>query len=342
MTTVSGTDALGTAVSPNRRSGTPLFALLGILLLAGSAAMAGWMPIGFAIGTVFLFAGPHNWFEVRYFLSRMPARWGSRRVYFSLGLAGVILLSLGFIGQSIIGRSLGWSMQTWSLSIGIWNTCLLLWVAAMVHLRGRERAGRDWSWIWAVAFALIAVVWARPLAWDLFLIYLHPVIALCFCRHEIKRRKPHWLRTFDRLLLCIPLILAVLWWQLAQRPDLGGPDALNLRITQLAGMDWLDGVSSHFLVASHTFLEVLHYGVWILAIPMIGLGRWPWQLQSVPLAKKSARWRCGLLAVVVGGGLVTVALWAGFMADYPLTRDIYFTAAIVHVLAEFPFLIRSV
>ena len=335
MTTVSGTDALGTAVSPNRRSGTPLFALLGILLLAGSAAMAGWMPIGFAIGTVFLFAGPHNWFEARYFLSRMPARWGPRKAYFSLGLGGVLTLGAGFIVQSVLGRAASWSMETWALAGALWNT-------AMVHLRGRERPGRDWSWVWAIAFTLIAAVWAMPMAWDLFLIYLHPVVALCFLRHEIKRHKPLWLGVYDRLLLAIPLILILLWWQLAHRPDLSGQDALNLRITQLAGVGWLEGVSSHFLVASHTFLEVLHYGVWILAIPMISLGRWPWQISQVPLARKSKSWRRGLLAVVVLGAMVMAALWAGFMADYPLTRDIYFTAAIIHVLAEFPFLIRSV
>jgi len=36
-----------------------------------------------------------------------------------------------------------------------------------------------------------------------------------------------------------------------------------------------------------------------------------------------------------------VALWGGFLADYPETRDIYFTVAIVHVLAEIPFLLRA-
>ena len=38
--------------------------------------------------------------------------------------------------------------------------------------------------------------------------------------------------------------------------------------------------------------------------------------------------------------LSVVVLWAAFIVDYAVTRDIYFTLAIIHVLAEIPFLIR--
>jgi hypothetical protein len=41
------------------------------------------------------------------------------------------------------------------------------------------------------------------------------------------------------------------------------------------------------------------------------------------------------------GGLVVAALWAGFLVDYPLARSVYFTIALVHVLAEVPFLVRE-
>ena len=47
----------------------------------------------------------------------------------------------------------------------------------------------------------------------------------------------------------------------------------------------------------------------------------------------------GLLAV---GAVVVLALWACFLADYPATRDLYFTVALAHVLAEAPFLLRAV
>ena len=35
-------------------------------------------------------------------------------------------------------------------------------------------------------------------------------------------------------------------------------------------------------------------------------------------------------------------LWLGFSVDYATTRDIYFTVAIAHVLAEAPFLLRMI
>ena len=35
-----------------------------------------------------------------------------------------------------------------------------------------------------------------------------------------------------------------------------------------------------------------------------------------------------------------VVLWFGFSMDYSTTRDIYFTVAMAHVLAEAPFLLR--
>src|SRR6266446_3839798 len=64
---------------------------LGFVVMA--AAVAGFLPIQFSIVSVFLCAGPHNWVEARYFLSRLPARWGRLRSYFVLGFAGVLLLT---------------------------------------------------------------------------------------------------------------------------------------------------------------------------------------------------------------------------------------------------------
>ena len=34
-------------------------------------------------------------------------------------------------------------------------------------------------------------------------------------------------------------------------------------------------------------------------------------------------------------------LWLAFLANYPVTRDVYFTLAMMHVLAEAPFLLRA-
>src|SRR6476619_3318745 len=64
---------------------------LGFVVLM--AVIAGFLPIQFSIVSVFLCAGPHNWVEARYFLSRLPARWGRLRGFFILAFAGIFGLA---------------------------------------------------------------------------------------------------------------------------------------------------------------------------------------------------------------------------------------------------------
>jgi hypothetical protein len=140
----------------------------------------------------------------------------------------------------------------------------------------------------------------------------------------------------------VPLLLGVLWWKLADAPPLPGTDALSVRIARHAGGEILEGVSTHLLVSTHTFLEMLHYSVWLLAIPLIGgLRGAPWQLRGVPLARRSFRWRGVVVGILAAGLAMVLVLWACFVADYPTTRDVYFTVAMLHVLAEVPFLLRA-
>ena len=59
------------------------------------------------------------------------------------------------------------------------------------------------------------------------------------------------------------------------------------------------------------------------------------------LAWRSPSWKFALTAVLVVGVGVVLVLWCCFLANYPLTRDVYFTVALLHVLAEVPFLLRA-
>ena len=88
---------------------------------------------------------------------------------------------------------------------------------------------------------------------------------------ELRRSRPAWRPAYHLSLLCVPLLLGVLWWRLAESPPLPGEDSLSVRIAQHAGADILRGASSHLLVATHTFLEMLHYGIWLVAIPLVAL-----------------------------------------------------------------------
>jgi hypothetical protein len=333
--------ALPDTVAGERSSGAGLFAAVTLLLAAAAAFLSGWVPLGFSIVTVFLFAGPHNWIEARYVMARLPGRWGKLRSYFLVGFAGILGLTAVYAAMPLAAEYWAWDFETWYTASAAWNSAIVLWLLLLIHMRSRQNPRREWSWTIPFGLALVALTWLEPMLWGMGIVYLHPLVALWILDRELRRSKPEWRSTYHACLLCVPLLLGLLYWRLASSPDLPGDDALSIRIAQHAGAGILNGVSTHFLVAAHTFLEMLHYSVWLVAIPLVGVRRWPWRLDGVPMARRSASWRGGLACILVVGGLVVLGLWACFLANYPLTRDVYFTVAMLHVLAEAPFLLRA-
>jgi hypothetical protein len=326
-----------------QRSDSPrrsVFAALFLSFCLFSALLISWKPLQLSLITVFLFAGPHNWMEFRYFLGRMPARWGKSRLFYTVGLGGVALLTTAYISLYALGQSWYLNQTAWTLSIAVWNTCLILWLCSLLYLRGREVRGRDWSWTFAVGFALCALAWLEPLLFSLGLVYLHPLIALLFFDRQLKRSHPRWRKTYHLCLAALPVVLVLIWTQLARTPLLPDDGELSWRITQHAGAGILTGVSSHLLVATHVFLETIHYGVWLVLIPLAGIGASVWRTNSIPLAAHRRGWPRAVRSALLLGLFVVLVLWAGFLFDYTRTRDIYFAFAMAHVLAEAPFLIR--
>jgi hypothetical protein len=88
------------------------------------------------------------------------------------------------------------------------------------------------------------------------------------------------------------------------------------------------------------FLEMLHYGVWIVALPLIGATGAIWNVRTIPIANHSRGFPKLIGAVLILSLFVVALLWMGFSVNYPATRDIYFAVAMAHVLAEAPFLLR--
>ena len=125
------------------------------------------------------------------------------------------------------------------------------------------------------------------------------------------------------------------------RLAIDGRKELPTSISEHAGTDLIDGISSHCLVATHTFLEAVHYGVWLLAIPWLGRRTNLWNVSAMPLGRRSWTWTRAMQIFLGLSAVGVVALWLCFSVDYPLTRDVYFTVAMVHVLAEIPFLLRA-
>jgi len=215
----------------------------------------------------------------------------------------------------------------------------LLWIAVLVAMRGKQTSRRDWSWALPVAFGLCAVNWLVPIVQS-GIVYLHPLVALWFLDRHLRRTKPEWLKTYRRCLMLLPVLLAGMLWQLSRTPSLAEDNGLFWRITQHAGADLLPNVSSHMLVSTHVFLEMLHYGVWIVALPLIGATGGIWKVKTIPVAGHSRGFPKLIASVLIFSLFIVAVLWLGFSMDYTATRDIYFTVAIAHVLAEAPFLLR--
>ncbi|QQS39623.1 MAG: hypothetical protein IPM63_09565 [Acidobacteriota bacterium] len=320
-------------------SSAALFAV-SVAFCAVAALAIGGFPLQASILTIFLFAGVHNFMEFRYFLARMPLVWGRSTVYYSVAIFGTIALTAGYLAIYFLGGNWLWSLVSWQTAVSGWNTLFILWVGLLFHLRAKQKPGYEGSPAMPVAFFVAGVAWLAPAYWSISLVYVHPLIALWFLDRQIRRTRPEWLSAYRLVLASVPLFLIGLWAALSTRPDLPADSALFWRIAQHAGGGILPGLSTHFLVTAHVFLETLHYAAWIVLIPLVDRRAIPWRFGSIPLfAKKNGYPKLVAAGVALSAFLVFV-LWAGFSIDYSTTRDIYFAFAIAHVLAEFPFLVK--
>lgn len=337
MSATSGHDQtlIGRSTIAERSSGA-MWALPA-LVVVGCALLAAAAPIGVSIVAVFLFAGPHNWLEARYFLTRMPARWGRLAGYFSLGLVGTLVLGSMFAAMPWLA---GDSAEIGLVLVAVWNSLLTVWIVSLALLRSRQNPRRDWTILIPIGFGLTAVNWIWPLAWSLGLVYLHPLMALWFLDRELQRHRSDWRKPVRFALLLVPVCLVGMAVRWAGSADLPDRDLVAWQITHHAGAGVFPHVSTQLLVAAHIFLELLHYLVWITVIPVINLKDSFWRTRELPLARRSAGWQRVVTTVVVTGVAVMLVLWGAFLTDYAWTRNVYFTVAILHVLVEVPFLLR--
>src|SRR3954451_150634 len=107
-----------------------------VLCVAVAAAFASWLPLRVSIVALFLFAGPHNWFEARYFLMRLPVRFGRSRNFFLVAFSGIGLLTLAYVSLPALFYSNVWSGANWPSAIATWNTLMIFWIGALVLMRG--------------------------------------------------------------------------------------------------------------------------------------------------------------------------------------------------------------
>ncbi|HEU0253988.1 MAG TPA: hypothetical protein VFR12_13220 [Pyrinomonadaceae bacterium] len=316
-----------------------VFGVVVVLCIAAAAGFASWLPLQISIVTVFLFAGPHNWFELRYFLMRLPVRFGRSRNFFLTAFAGLFVLAAAYVSLPLLYDATRALDSSGYLVLASWNTLLLFWLGLLIWLRAKQKPRASWIWVAPVSLALCSLNWLAPDFFSLAIVYIHPLVALWFLDRHLLRTRPAWSRVYRRCLCLLPIVLAALIWQLSQTSRLPDENGLFWRITQHSGAQLLPQVSSHLLVSVHLFLEMLHYAVWIVALPLLGPLAF-WKVRTVPAARHPKGFPKLIASLLVVAVVLVVMLWFGFSMDYSTTRDIYFTVAIAHVLAEAPFLLR--
>lgn len=311
-----------------------------LVFAAGAAIVIGSFPLQLSIISIFLFAGVHNFMEFRYFLARMPVRWGRSKTFYATGIGGVAVLTSAYLLIYFGAGNWLWSLTSFQLIVSLWNTSFILWIALLFYLRGRQKPKADWSWAFPVGFLICALAWLAPNYWSLSLVYLHPLIAMWFLERQMRRTRPEWLKAYRTVLVSIPFLVAGLYFAFADAPNLSTETNLFWRITQHAGSEILPGISSHFLVAAHVFLETIHYVVWIFLIPLVDFRAIPWKIKEIPLFSNRKGFPKFVLSGLIVSFLLVLTLWAAFSIDYTFARDLYFAFAMAHVLAEFPFLVK--
>lgn len=275
------------------------------LFAAIAALLAAVAPLPLSFASVWLFAGPHNWMEARYFMSLLPSRWLVRRPFFLAATTGTLVLGLAF---AVNGPT------------PFWFTTTGLWILALTRLAGRDAALPAGPICLAIALAWYNL----PIA-CLGLLYLHPLVALWFLFRQAGKRNPGQTKLpYALLFATLAAVVITIRW------NTPGPE------TSYTGQALTALPTQPPLIALHAYLELLHYGAWVVAIPLTGLKSKPWHWQSIPLAKRYPQL---IKSTLILGALAVFTLWLALTLDYDTARQIYFTVAIFHVLAEAPMLI---
>ena len=322
-----------------------LFVLASMAIVWAACIVAMRFPIQCSMVAVFALAGPHNWMEARYFLTRYPAKWGKLKRFFVLSIVGVLGLTCGFASIPWLGKQLEWAPAEWLSALTCWNLLLIAWVYLLVTIRAKQPPRRDWGWAAPIALSASGVAFLFPGQMSVLWIYLHPLMGLWILDREIIRSREGLSTAYRMCVAVLPLALCAIVWGNLGSPDFNATiDASDRVVEQIvthSGAAWVPWLSSHSLVSVHAFLELIHYGVWLIAIPVVSGRVLKPVSQSIPLAKRSPFFRRTVVLFLATGFGAVIALWIGFHVDYAATRDLYFTIAMAHVLAEVPFLLRS-
>jgi hypothetical protein len=318
------------------------FAIALVLLVFVFAVLAAYTPIWSTLITVCAFGGPHNYAEYRYFLSRLPSRFGPLRAFFITAFAGAIILFLLQIVLTQLFLRNAASNPGARPALFCWNELLILWMFALSILRYRSTDNTPKSLLVAnslyVALATAANLLSAA-AFSISLTYLHPLLGLWILERELKRTRKSWVAAYRWCLLSIPFAAVAILCALNNSHNANpSPELVGALNGNALGAQLFPNASTMSLLALFGFLQMVHYGVWLIAMPIANRSWKRWRIERLPIIAKKPFLRPFILVACGLGVLAILFFWCGYVLDYDDVNEIYITITTLHVMAEVPFI----
>ncbi len=339
---ISSLQNLSTTAGPNSRpanvDGRKIFAAASIFLVVASVLLAGLSPVLFSVAIVVVFGAPHNWVEFRYVLSRLPSRLGPFRGFFLTSFIGAILLCITEIVMMFLVQENAISVALARQLVLIWNEFLILWIFALSFSR-YPKSLKETALIGGSLTAIMTEPGSLPpQVFTLAIVYVHPAVGLWIFERELRRTRKSWLKTYHLCMLTVPAaVLLLIFWLSGTTYDAAYARSLS-ELSGNVGTNLFKSASPAVLLAVYGFLQMVHYGVWVFAMPLATRSWERWRFDRLPALKNRliVRTLCGY---VFGLGAVALcAFWVGFKLDYASTMNLYVFLSTLHVLAEVPFM----
>src|SRR5579885_3131058 len=157
------------------------------LFVCLAAVFAGFAPVQLTIASVFLFAGPHNWVELRYFLSKLPSRLGPLKTFFACSVGGTLALTSFYVAYSFMSHAGLLDDTVRRAALTLWEALTIAWACALYVVSRKKFGVRSPGLCIALALGLLACA-TSPFWFTLALVYIHPLVGMAVLDLELRRR----------------------------------------------------------------------------------------------------------------------------------------------------------
>lgn len=315
-----------------------LFIGLWILLVVLAGTLAGCTPLWFSVTIALIFGAPHNWVELRYFISRLPSNFGPCRAFFITAFTGALTIATTQAFVMFAIHKLPLSLEQAKGILLIWNECIILWTLALFFTRYQKIDRSAFILGPTVALATTLANILSPSMFTAAIAYAHPIIGICIMEREIRRTRKSWLKPFHKCLLAVPLAVGLLYLTLQGVASDKIYSETLVKVSGNTAYHLLPEISPAVLLAGYAFLQMIHYGLWIFIMPLVTKSWRRWKTENLPIARDRKQLRPFINLALFVGVLAIVGFWTGFYFNRSTTMEIYVTISALHIVAELPLL----